>query len=111
MGCCCTNTLGLCDQNVCGDGVEFEATAAMPGVYKMVVQFLNMSFAIEAEFAQDDVLIFPIDQLNENFEYTVEIFDPVGDKVTIAGSGEIEYDCFKFRTILQKTLVAVEVES
>lgn len=110
MGCCCTNTLGLCDQNICGDGVEFETTASMPGVYKMVVQFLNMTFSIEAEFAQDDQLIFPIDQLNENFEFTVEVFDPNGDKVTIT-KDTVEYDCFKFRTVIQKTLVAVEVES
>lgn len=109
MPCCCTRVLNLCNQNVCGD-VEFEATAEIPGVYKMVVQFLNMSFAIEVEFAQDEILIFPLGELNENYEYTVELFDPNGDKVTITKDA-VEYDCFKFRTIIQKTLVAVEVES
>lgn len=101
----------MCNQNICGDGVEFTLTAEMPGVYKLVTSFLNIKIVIEQEFELDDQLIFPIDKLNENYEYTVEIYDPLGDKVTMAGSGEPEYDCFKFRTVIQRTLVAVDVES
>lgn len=82
----------------------------MPGVYKLVTSFLGFELVIEQELELNDALIFPIDQLNENYEYTSEILDPNGDKVTIT-KDTVEYDCFKFRTVLSKKLVAVEVES
>ena len=110
MPCCCVRVLNFCNQNICGNGIEFEATAEIPGVYKMIVSFLNTEFTIEQEVAMSDPLLFPLDQLNENFEFTAEIFDPNGDKVTITKDA-VEYDCFKFRTVIRKVLVAVEVES
>lgn len=108
--CCCTNTLKYCDQNICGDGVDFNTTAQIPGVFKMVASFLNTQVVIEAEFAMDDELIFPISDLNENYEYTVELFDPNGDRILIQ-KDDVNYDCFKFKTVIQKTLVTVEIES
>lgn len=99
----------MCSFPFC-NSVEFQTEAAMPGVYKLKVDFLGNTLVIEQEFGLGDQLIFPIDKLNENYEYTSEIIDPLGDKVTITES-PYEYDCFKFRTVMSKTLVEVEVES
>lgn len=108
--CCCTNTLKYCDQNICGDGIDFNAQAQMPGVFTMIASFLSAQVVIEQEFTMDEQLIFPIDALNENYEYTVELFDPNGDRIIIQ-KDSVNYDCFKFKTVLQKVLNAVEIES
>ena len=108
--CCCTNTLKFCDQNICGDGVDFNIQALIPGVFQMVASFLNTQIVIEKEFAQDEEIVFPINKLNENHEYTVELFDPMGDRIIIQRD-DINYDCFKFRTVIQMALETVEVES
>jgi len=108
--CCCTSTLKYCDQNICGDGVDFNVQAQIPGVFQMVASFLNTQILIEQEFAQDEEIIFPIDKLNENYEYTVELFDPNGDRIIIQ-KDDINYDCFKFRTVIQMPLNIVEIES
>lgn len=108
--CLCTNTLKFCNQNICGPGIDFDIKAQILGVHKLITYFLNLQIIIEAEFAVDEQIIFPISELNENYEYTVELFDPLGNKIAIR-KNDIDYDCFKFRTIIQKVLVAVEVES
>ncbi len=108
--CCCTNTLGFCNQNVCGSGINFDIKAQVEGVHKLVTYFLGIQLIIEVFFLVDDFLVFPISDLNENFEYTVELFAPSGDKIVIS-KDSIQYDCFKFKTVLQKVLVAVAEES
>jgi hypothetical protein len=55
-------------------------------------------------------MIFPIDELNENYEYTVELFDPNGDRIIIQ-KDEVNYDCFRFKTVIQKPLTLVDIES
>jgi len=109
MSCnCCTNTLNYCDQNVCGE-IDFDILAQVPGIHTLTTFFLNKKITIEKEFSVDELIIFPLDTLNENYEYKVELFDPNGDKIIIRKS-DIDYDCFKFYTSINVT-VAVEIES
>lgn len=104
-GCCCTNTLNFCNSPVCGD-VDFDVLAQVAGTHKLITEFLGIQITIENEFGIGDKITFPTDQLNENFQYTVELFDPNGAKILIR-KNDIDYDCFKFRTIINKTINAV----
>jgi len=107
-GCCCTNTLNLCNQNVC-DSADFDVLAQVTGTHKLVTEFLGMQITIEADFGVGDNITFPIDQLNENYQYTVELFDPNDAKILIR-KNDIDYDCFRFKTVINKTISNV-VES
>lgn len=104
--CCCTNTLKYCEQDVCSE-IDFDIKAQVPGTHKLITHFLNIRLIIEAEFAVNEQVIFPLDGLNENYEYTVELYDPLGAKILIR-KDSVDYDCFKFKTVLQKTLSLVE---
>jgi hypothetical protein len=101
-GCCCTNTLNFCAQNVCGD-IDFDVKAQATGTHKMVTGFMGMQIIIENEITAGDNIAFPIDSLNENFQYTVELFDPNGSKILIR-KNDIDYDCFKFKTYINVTI-------
>lgn len=98
MNCCCTNTLNFCTQNVCGE-IDFDILAINSGVHTMVAEFLGVQVTISKEFLAGEKIIFPLSLLNESYEYTVNIFEPNGSQVVISKAG-IEYDCFKFKTIL-----------
>lgn len=99
--CCCTNTLSFCTQNVCGE-IDFDIKAQVAGVHKLVTEFLGVQITIRKIFAIGDNLIFPLNLLNENFEYTVNLYDPDGTQIIIAKGG-IDYDCFKFKTIISSS--------
>lgn len=101
-GCCCTNTLNYCDQNVC-DSVDFDITAQIAGTHKLSTEFLGIKLTIEETFSIGESLVFPIDKLNENFQYTVELFDPNGAKIVIH-KNDIDYDCFRFKTVINVSL-------
>jgi hypothetical protein len=108
-GCCCINTLNYCDQNVCGS-IDFDIEAQINGVHKLSTEFLGTKLVIEEIFTIGENLVFPIDKLNENFQYTVELFDPNGAKI-IVRRDDIDYDCFKFKTAVLITLNAIIEES
>lgn len=107
--CCCTNTLNFCDQDVCGS-IDFDIKAQITGIHKLVTYFLNSKITIEASFGVDDEIIFPLDLLNEDYEYTAEVYDPTGARVLIR-KDSIDYDCFKFKTVVNINLVQVAEES
>lgn len=109
-GCCCTNTLGYCNQNICGDGIDFDIVAQADGEYTLATEFLGITIHITKTFAEGEEIIFPIDSLNEGYQYTVELFDPTGAKVLISKTG-VNYDCFKFRTVINKTIEVAAEES
>jgi len=108
-GCCCINTLNFCNQNVCGE-IDFDIIAQIAGTHRLVTEFLGIKITIENVFGIGDNITFPIDQLNENFQYTVELFDPNNAKIIIR-KNEIDYDCFKFKTFLGVTLNAITESS
>ena len=110
-GCCCTRILNLCDQDVCGNGIDFNITAQSDGEHTLHLTFLGViSFKIKKTFTTRDEIIFPVDQLSEDYQYTTELFDPNGDKILIAKNG-IDYDCFRFKTVINKTITVAAIES
>lgn len=98
MSCCCSNTLDFCTQNVCGE-IDFDILATNNGVYVMQTEFLGVQVVISKYFLAGDSIIFPLNLLNESYQYTANIFNPNGTQISIPKSG-VEYDCFKFKTIL-----------
>lgn len=106
--CCCTKTLNYCNQNVCGE-IDFDIKAQVDGVHRLQTEFLGKMIVIEKEFSIGDNLIFPLDTFNENFQYTVELYDP-NDARILVRKDEIDYDCLKFRTMIMETVNLV-VES
>ena len=109
MSCCCTNTLDLCKQNVC-DSIDMGIGAAIPGTYKLVMYFLGMRISIEKEFIVGQQIIFPLEGLNEEFEFISELYDPIGDKLTKIIDG-VEYNCFKFKTVINQSINHVVISS
>jgi hypothetical protein len=103
-GCCCTNTLNFCDQNICGD-IDFDIKAQANGEHTLVTHFLGIQIVIKKSFLDTQEIIFPLEGLNESYEYTVELFDPTGAKIIIRKNA-IDYDCFKFKTVLSKSIAA-----
>lgn len=99
MPCCCIKTLNLCRKPVCGV-LEIDQLALHTGDYTLVLDFLETTVTIvQAQVAGENIFFF-INKLNESFEYTGQIFDSLGEVVTITDSPD-EYDCIKFRTIMQ----------
>lgn len=107
--CCCTKTLNFCNQNICGS-IDFDISAQITGTHSLVTQFFGIQISIDKEFNAGDKLIFPLDGLNEGYQYTVELFDPEGTKILIRKNA-IDYDCFKFRTVIGKVIEAPILES
>lgn len=96
--CCCTKTLYFCKQDICGE-IDFDIKALVPGEHQLVTYFLNNRVTIKAEFEVGDEIVFPLDGLNENYQYTVELYDPNGSRINIR-KDDIDYDCFKFQTVI-----------
>ena len=96
--CCCTNTLNLCEQNIC-DGIDLGIEAQIPGAHKLKLFFLGTMIILEQEFSVSDQIIFSANDLNENFQFTAELYDPIGNRINIH-KGDIDYDCIRFKTVL-----------
>jgi hypothetical protein len=74
----------------------------MPGVHKLKVPVLGMMMELQQEFIFDEQIIFDAGDMMENFEYTAELYDPLGDKILIRKGG-VDYDCFRFRAVIGVT--------
>lgn len=96
--CCCANVLDFCKQDIC-DEIDFDILALLQGEHKMVTYFLGIKTTISQTFEVGDKIVFPLENLNENFMYTAELYDPEGNRIVIK-KDEISYDCFKFRTTI-----------
>jgi hypothetical protein len=101
--CCCTNVLDFCSQDICEGEINFDIKAQVEGVHKLVVDYLAGQITVLADLDVDDNIIFPIDFLSENYQYTGEIFDPTGTKVIIR-KNDVDYDCIKFKTVINVTV-------
>ncbi len=64
------------------------------------MDYLETSIAIVQAQTAGENIFFNINTLNENYQYTGQIFDGNGDLVTIEDSPD-SYDCIKFRTIMK----------
>lgn len=99
MPCCCTRVLNLCSVPVCGVLTFGNAPEGeVPKDFKLVLDFLQTTVTInQVSISPTDPFEFDISMLNENFEYTGQVFNEDGDVVPIV-IGEDSYDCIKFKT-------------
>lgn len=100
--CCCTNTFKYCDQDICGE-MDFDIKAQVGGTHKLITFFIGKKITILKDFEVGENIIFSLDGFNENFEYTVELIDPNDAKILIR-KDEVDYDCFKFSTVINTTV-------
>ncbi len=104
MSCCCTRVLNLCNVPVCGLlEIEQIIGSGESGEYSLKLDYFQTQIVITTEQGSGENITFDVSSLNENFEYTGQIFDSNGNLVSIV-SGEETYDCIKFRTIINISL-------
>lgn len=103
MPCCCNNILNLCAKPVCGE-LEILAPAIVPpsgaaNIYTLVLDYLETTVSIVQDQVPGENIRFDISKLNENFQYTGQIFDSEGN-LALIGDSPNTYDCIKFKTII-----------
>lgn len=101
-GCCCLKTLDLCDTDICDGGLDLNVYAQSPGEHKFITYFAGMRIEVKESFNFGDRIIFPIGDLNENYQYIAEAYDPGGNRILIR-KNSVQYNCFKFKTVLTKS--------
>lgn len=95
MSCCCQKIFVFCDSfSVCGN-LNTNIPAPASGVYTLVLDFLGTTLEIEADIVEDEDIIFPLDNLNENYKYTGWIKDITGERLFFIIE-TISYDCISF---------------
>lgn len=110
MSCCCIRVLNLCKVPVCGTLEINQATeSGASGLYTLLLDYLQTTITLTGEQAEGENISFDIRKLNESYEYTGQIFDSEGNKISITVD-DVEYDCIKFRTIMQISAEPVEDE-
>lgn len=98
MACCCTKTLELCHVSVCGtDNIQTGAQAPSSGIFKLVLDYLDVQVIIEAAFQEGNDMNFPSTDLNEKYRYKGIILGPGDEPITLT-KDEIVYDCISFQT-------------
>lgn len=102
--CCCTKILNLCKVAVCGEAeLDLHVTAQVEGEHELRLNYLGVQLSLKETFEADGAIKFPTAELNENYTYLGELFDPNGDKILIQKDG-INYDCIQFETVLSYEL-------
>jgi hypothetical protein len=107
MPCCCIKTLNLCSYPVCGSLViEQQATGLGSGAesgalnnHTLVLDYFQTQITLTVEQTEGQNIHFDISALNENFEFTGQVFDSGSNLVKFTVDG-IEYDCIKFKTVI-----------
>jgi len=99
MACCncCENTLNLGCINSCDASFDTGIIATIEGIWILELNFSNVAIYYSFDAAMFDIVIFTLENLNENYTYTGQIIDPKGNVVKIKVDG-IEYDCIEFST-------------
>jgi hypothetical protein len=89
----------LCDVLVCDNEADIilPTLAPLSGTYTLVLEFLGTAKAIQADFSQNEPLVFSGCQLNENYCYEGYVLNPVGE-VVIVDSANSSYTGIKFCT-------------
>lgn len=107
MPCCCLNILNLCDKPVCGvltldvaaGGLPSGAESGDLNNYTLVLDYLAITITLTEEQTEGENIHFDISGLNENFQYTGQVFDSSGNVVSTTVD-EVVYDCIKFKTVV-----------
>lgn len=104
MPCCCIKTLNLCNVHVCGSlEIEQLIGSGEGGDYTLKLDYFNTQITLSEQQVDGTNIIFDVSGLNENFEFTGQIFDSAGNLVSITVGDEV-YDCIKFKTIMNVSL-------
>lgn len=107
MQCCCVKTLNLCNVPVCGvlelDKVAGGAESGVGNNYTLVIDFLGTQITLSQEQTEGENIRFAVLSLNENFQYTGQVFDSTGELVKITVD-TVEYDCIKFKTVMNVSI-------
>lgn len=107
MSCCCLKILLICGTSICdrvliipqvAEAVE-SGLGSSDNIYSLISEFLGSSLRIEQNQVEGENIQFDVSSLNESFEFTARIFDPMGQQVNILSGDEI-YDCIKFKLSL-----------
>lgn len=114
MPCCCVNILNLCNKPVCGvltlakqaTGLGSGAESGDLNNYTLVLDYFQTQITITEEQTEGENIHFDISGLNENFQYTGQIYDSAGNLVSIT-EGEIDYDCIKFKTVINISGISI----
>jgi hypothetical protein len=104
MPCCCVKILNLCRVPVCGELTVEQVAAGVSGSgetneYKLVLDYFQTQITLTQAQTEGNNITFDVSMLNENFEFTGQIFDANGELVKIT-IGEDEFDCIKFKTVM-----------
>lgn len=99
MPCCCIKTLNLCRKPVCGI-FDISQVASSSGIYTLIIDYFEVTLILNDTQVIGENIFFDINSLNENFEFTGQIFDEDGNLVLITIDTD-DYDCIKFKTTLQ----------
>lgn len=99
MACCncCEKTLNLGCINSCNAELNTGIIATIAGVWILELNFSNVTIYYSFNAALFDIVIFTLENLNENYTYTGQIIDPNGNVVKLSIDG-IEHDCIEFST-------------
>ena len=98
-GCCCTKTLDFCKVDICDNQLDLDLYAQSEGTHLLITYFNYMRIVVSAYFTPGQRMIFPVENLNENFQFTAEVYDPSGNRVVVRKNA-IDYDCIRFQTTL-----------
>lgn len=108
MPCCCAKILDLCDVGICKDAIlKTGINAAVDGDHVLILDFFGVDIMIVQTQVTGAEITFPIDGLNENYEFEGRIVNPAGDQISFIKNA-VDYNCIKFRTRLQYTIFEPE---
>lgn len=98
MSCCCTRIYSLCSVNPCGDTLELPIPVTLDGLHTLELDMLGKLLTTTAhQSAGAQVMIFQLDELNENFTFLGQVRDPSGEIITFTVD-EVDYNCIQFTT-------------
>lgn len=89
----CTNPLDLgCHQHC--ETVAIGTNALHTGTYTIKTSFNGVAVAQTFSATKNTEIEIPLENLNENYQFDIRIFDPNGDEITIGLPSE-DYDCIR----------------
>lgn len=100
---CCEKTLNLGCLNACNAVYNTGIVADFfnEGIWVLELTFGSVTLYYSREVSANQIVIFELTNLNENYTYQGQIIDPNGEIISIEVDG-IEYDCIEFST---KTII------
>jgi hypothetical protein len=96
----CDNCLNIYDMGCmqhCGE-IELEQVSEFTGIATLNTFFNGNTIVQSFPVTEGEPVVIPMDGLNENYEYNIQLKDAAGEVITLVfGSPEENYDCFKIK--------------